>query len=265
MGSRNSIRIAFAVLLFVVAAIPPVLLLLDAEAPGRAARITGSVWAVAVQSFWYALAAALVAALVYPPTMPWLRLLLRGMRERLTVDQSPMFQALGRLEHHETADDHFAIAQVRWQLRDIGKVLFHVNRALELDPRCTKARFLGAKALFDIGQVPHAANAYAQVVAADEQFGFGDALLGLGRCLVLLGQDADAVRALERHETIYGPSRRALVLRARLARREHDGAAARELLRRAAQPPGEGEPMSLEEQLARARARVALWRLGGVA
>lgn len=265
MTTRNQLRIAFVVFLFGCAAIPPVLFLLEANELGSAHEVTAAVWSFLVRAFWIALAVGVVALLAYPPSIPWLKVAWRGIRARMTIDRSSMAQALSRLEHHETADDHFVVANVAWQMRDMDRVIHHVDRALRCDPKALKARHLGGRALLSISQFEAAAKNLAQVVEQEENFNYGGALLGLARAMFHLRRFDEAADLLDRHEELNGGNREALLLRARVEGRRGDAAKRKEYLRRAAAEPAEGEIMAPEAQLARARARVALWGRGSAA
>ncbi len=263
MWSKTKTRVTFAVVLWLLALIAPLLLVLDSMERGSAVEWVDAGSSVAGWVIGGAALVILVGLLLYPPFLPATRVRIRRLKSRIHVDQAPLRQAIGRLEHHETADDHFIVAQVSYRMGEVQTAVDHCARALEIEADCTKARNLLAKILAKAGQHEQAAALYDLVVRADPSFGFGDALLGLASSLDKLGQHEAAEAALATHEELHGGNRQALLLRARVAAHAGDKDKQREFLTRAAAPQMDGEIMAPEAQLARARARVALMRIGG--
>ena len=260
MSNRTILRTLLAVLLWTAALVPVAFYFMDAAEPGSAVPVARSIGHWLVRGLWVGLGAAAFFLLVYPPFWPSVRLLFARLRSRMNVDQAPMIQAMSRLEHHETSDDHAAIARVLFHMGDPARAYPHAIRAVELDRDSLKARYLLARILEDAGQLPGALQQYQEIIRFDASHAFGEALLRLGLLQFTVGDYDNASVTLQRHHDTHGPNRRVLLARGKLAGKRGDANQRVELLREAARAPIDGEHMSPEDALARARARVALLR-----
>jgi tetratricopeptide (TPR) repeat protein len=257
-----SVRTAFACLLWLTAAVPLGLYALHQRSPEAAVRavlIGGNVvsWALVVGLLGGA--AALVA---FPPFLPALRLWLRRLRMQLGTDLGPLREAQARLRHLETAADHFVAGRVLLQQGRVREAAMHLDRAVHIDPHHAGSRYYLGLALAKVGQLQEAADQLVAAVQLDRSHAFGAALLELGIVLGRGGADAQAVEILAQHEREFGEHRRAMLHRARALHRLGRRDEALEVLRRAARPAAEGRALTLEDQLARAQARIALLRGG---
>ncbi|MEM7205875.1 MAG: tetratricopeptide repeat protein [Planctomycetota bacterium] len=257
-----SLRAAAAALLWLAAAVPLVLYATHLGSPLAAVRLAGILgqglrWVMLVGTVGF-----VALLLAYPPFLPHVRLWWRGLRQRMGGDLGPLREAQGRLKHLETAADHLVAGRAFLLQRRHAASLQHLRRAVELDGEHLASRYQLARALIEIGDLRGAIEQLATVIAKDESHAFGGALLELGITLARAGADAEAIAMLDRHTARFGPSRRAALHRAGALThlgRGDEGVAA---LREAARPPEAGRSLSLEDQLYRARARVALWRRG---
>jgi tetratricopeptide (TPR) repeat protein len=173
-----------------------------------------------------------------------------------------MLAARERLAHLETAPDHLVVARTHLDMGSIERALPHLARALEIEPESLSARFLLGRSLLRLGQIPAATAQLAVVVQQDETHAWGDGLLELAAALEHAGHDTEALSLLERHAERIGANRRAMLARARILGRLGRRDEARALLVQAAEAPPTKQRLSPDEALARARARVALWRGG---
>jgi tetratricopeptide (TPR) repeat protein len=259
---RLSFRHSFGLLLWLSALAFPALWLVHRGSPAAAVR---AVEQAQRALGWAAIGAGTLAGLgllLFPPFLPWLRLTVARLKERLSTDPGPLLEAQARLRNLETVPDHLLVGRALLQRGEPAPAVAHLARAVELDPDHLPCRFWLGRALAAVGDVPRAVEQLAAVVARDERHAFGEALLELGRLLVRGRDDARALAVLERCEQLFGPSPRALFYKARaqagLSR--HD--AARASLRRAAQRPDKDRHAAPHDALYRARARVALLRGG---
>lgn len=259
-GVRSKLRLGFGVLLWLLALAPLALFALDRAEPGAALSVVGRAGSLAGAGLWILVILG-IAALFYPPFLPWLRLRFRRTRDGVSVDQTALQAAQQRLQHLETSDDRFLLAQVHEQAGDRQNALLQVVRALELEPGLLKARALLARLLIDSRREAEAIPVLRSILAEQRDHGFGDTLLRLGLALARSGETAEAARVLEEHEAAHGANRIALLQRARIAVDAGDTARGAALMRRVAAAPAEGEFLPPEAALARAQARVALWRL----
>ena len=198
----------------------------------------------------------------YPPVIPYLRL--RGTRawRRLGSDRGPLYDGLAKLRHLETHADHLQVGRMARQLGDHKLALEHLGRAFTLDPTHVSGRYQFALLLGDLGRWGDATNLLGSVVDADESHAFGDALLRLGTALFRLHRDSEALTVLRRHQVLFPGNRQVHLLLARVLASLGDLDAARVDLQQAAKPPTQGVALSLEESLARARARVTVLKKG---
>jgi tetratricopeptide (TPR) repeat protein len=215
----------------------------------RAGRIVGTA------SYGAAILAGL-ALLVWPPALPGLRLALRGMRSRLSVDHARMLGALQRLKEFETGSDHRDVARARLQLGDAKGALPHAVRAVELEPQSLQHRLLFSRIALRSGHVPEARAQLEAIVEREENFAFGDALVLLAEARRRSGEPEAALAALTRHAAHNGDRRDVALQRARLLERLGRADEAAAALALAVRPPAEGERLDLDQQYARALARV---------
>ena len=101
----------------------------------------------------------------------------------------------------------------------------------------------------------------AQVVEQDPTHAFGEAMLLLGRTTFSLGDRAGGLAWLQRHQREHGGNRRSHSWLAEALLAHGDVAGARAALTTAAAPSK--QRLTAEENWYRAKAKVALWRLGG--
>jgi tetratricopeptide (TPR) repeat protein len=256
-------RAVFAALLWGTALSVLALVLAGHAAPLATDRIGGAILGGLSDALAIGIGLGLVALMLWPPFVPWLRVRFRRVRERMSVDRRPLLESLGRLAHFESAHDHLTAGRVLLRMGQAPRAWPHLERAFALDRESAAAAYLAGLALFELGAFPAARNALAHAVALEPEHAFGDALWAFGRTLAKLGAEAEAEQVLARHEARFGPSPRVDLLRARLARRRGEAGRARELLDRAATPPKDRGLQAPEDALARAQARVAGGRRGG--
>jgi tetratricopeptide (TPR) repeat protein len=255
-------RALFAALLWGSAAFPVLLWALSLSSPLLAVRVAAGA-ETTVRYGAFALAAlALGALLFYPPFLPTLRLFVRTTRLRLGTDLGPLREAQERLRHFESAAEHLNAGRILLQSGKTFESIRHLQRAVELDGEHMGTRYWLGLTLARAGDLRGAAEQLAHVVQRDPRHAFGAAMQELGVVLERGGAEAQAVQVLERHEREFGPNRRTAFHRARARGRLGDAEGARADLRAAAAAPQAGHPMTLEDELMRARARVALWRGG---
>lgn len=258
LSSRAGVRASGAAVLWILALFALLLWQVDSAEPGAALE-----W-VELAKLWLArgfLGVAILTIVVlaaWPPFWTGTRLWWRDLRAWFMVDKAPMYQALTRLEHFETADEHFIVAQTLYRMRERGSALAHLNRAIELDDTVLKCFALRGRVRIERGDLAGGIEDFQRVVAKDPGHGFGESLLRLGLALTAAREDDAARTRLEQHAADNGPERRALVARAILAQRADDSHAATELLREAAAEPRDGEHLPIEAAHARARARAML-------
>lgn len=230
--------------------------------------VTSPAWGVRAAHFasrgagwllWGAAISAGVAVLLYPPFVSGLRLRLRRTWLKLATSDKPVRDAYARLAQFETVNDHFAVGRFLRERGQGAAAVKHLERAVQLDGTHTGARYQLALARRDAGDLQGAVEALEQVLAADTQLASGQPFLDLATILEQARMHHEADFVLRRFRSLHGDPRIALVLHARalagLGRREES----RMLLQEAAAAAPAGRALSLEEQHARARARVALW------
>ncbi len=258
-----SSRIYFAALLWLIALVPAGLFALQLNSPLEAVEISQGAEGVLWRGFQIGLAILVVAALLYPPFLPSLRLGLRRVRNRLSVDQGPMYRALVELRHLDTAANHVVVARTMRNMGNLRGAVAHVLRAVELEPDGLAARFLYGCLLREAGQPQAAAEQLARVVAAEADHAFGEAQVQLGLSQLQAGKESEALTTLEKHAADFGGSRKTFYWIARAHRALGRAEDARTALHRAAEPAGEDERLTPEDIVYRARARVGLWITGG--
>ncbi|MEZ5963472.1 MAG: tetratricopeptide repeat protein [Planctomycetota bacterium] len=258
----RSPRVLAVSLLWLVALWPLALLALGAAQP--TAGVSAAQWVTRGSGWlaWGVLVAGAVAVLLYPPFVPSLRLRVRRAWMRMATSDKPVRDAYARLAQLETVNDHFAVGRFLRERGQAAAAVKHLEQAVHLDGSHTGARYQLALARRDAGDLQGAVDGLQRVLAADTQLASGQPFLDLAAILeqARLHHEADFV--LRRFRSLHGDPRVALVLHARALAGLGQRDESRMLLAEAAAPPTDGRQLSLEEQNARARARVALW-LGG--
>ncbi len=258
---RRALRLLPLVLVWGLAIWPVVLWLLARSDPVLAVRLKlhlldALAWAAIVLA-----AVLIVAALLFPPFPAWVRLMFERFRLNFASDRGPLLNALSELQHVETAARHLEVGRLALVRSELQLAVTHLGRAVELDDQVASAWFQLGRLLLRIGQVPGAIQAFQRADDLDPGHAFGEARLLLGRCAILAGDDAAAIRILEDHSREHGGSKKShyWLGQARAATGDREGA--REAMRYAAEPP-QGR-LTPEENWFRALARVWLWRGGG--
>lgn len=256
----TTIRGLFACLLYLAAAVPPALWVLYSFSPTLADDVASHGATTLRLGLWLGAGAAFLALLFYPPSLPWLRLRLRRLRTRLATNQVQVLEAEQRLRHFDNAADHLFLGRVRREQRALPQALGHLQHALALEPDSIAARYQFGLVLLQVRALPQAIELLSAVVAQDDHYDYGDALLALATAQHRAGADADAEATLARYLARSPDTRRALLLQGQVlaALGRHDAAIA--AWRRAARPFDDRSHRVLEDELARAQARVALWR-----
>jgi tetratricopeptide (TPR) repeat protein len=229
----------------------------DPISPSQAARRAA---AFAWDCAWYGAWAA-VLLLLYPPSLPFLRLRGRDLWRRLGTDRTPLYEGLARLRHLETHDDHLKVGRIALHLGELERAAEHLGRAHELDPSHLSGRFHLAMALTRTGRDEAAVDLLGSIVLADEKHAFGDALFHLGRIRYRRHQHAAAIEVLRRHQVLFPGHRAGALILARALAVTGATDAAVAALAVARRPVDHGAHLSLTEALARARARVTVLAL----
>ncbi len=259
------IRKLFAVLLWSLALLPPLLYLSFQEAPQWTdeGMTLIMVWLQFLMLISLALAA--LALLIYPPFLPGLRMVFSRMRSRLGTDRGPMYEAQTRLKHLETHADHLLVGKAARELGLLPLSLQHLTRASQLEPQHLGGRFQLSMILVEAGQLLEAAQVLDGVVQEDEQHSYGDALLQLGRVLYKLRANDPAKTYLLRHQALYPGHRQAALILSQILAEASQKEESLEQLRLAAAPKVDNERLSPRDALARGQARLALWKGGHLA
>ena len=207
-------------------------------------------------------AGVILLLLVYPPFLPYLRLQIGTIKRRLGSDHKPLFDGLYRLQHLETHADHLAVGRAARNLGELPMAGMHLLRAFEMDNSHRSGRYDLGRVLCELGRFDDAVRVMESVVQEDEQFGYGDALHHLGLAQARTGATEKAIQTLRRQQEVFPGNRRVHLLLAQLLARHGDKEGCIAELRLAAKPPESGQRLTHEDALARAQARVALWRGG---
>lgn len=247
-------------MLLCAAAAPVLLQVLHHLDPVAAVTVAETTTSVGANLLRYGGLLTVLLLLVWPPFLPSLRIGLARLRRRLGMDPAPLYDALSRLEHLENVVDHRTVGRILRQQGNLARAAHHLQRALEMEPTDTSTRFELARVLASAGHHQHAALLLQSIVATDPGHAYGEATLQLALALERLGREEEASHALALHIARSGESRRALVLLGRNLWRRGKADEGRDLLRRAALKGK--QPLSAEDSLWRARARVALWTKG---
>lgn len=259
-ASRRLLSTLPLLLIWGAALWPLLLWLLTAQDPEAAVRVKQVTGGVVLWTGLTAAAVGAVFALLFPPFPAWIRLLLSRLRVSFASDRGPLLKALAELQHFESATRHLEIGRLALSRSDLQLAATHLSRAVELDDTIAGAHHQLGLLLLRVGQVPAAAAAFERAERLDAGHAFGESLLHLGRCALLLGDAPAAARLLEEHRKRHGGSRKShyWLGKARQATGEDD--AAIEAMRYAAAPAE--RRLTAEENWFRALARVWLWRWG---
>lgn len=249
-------------LVWACAAWPIVLWLLHGRDPELAVVVAQHTRSGVWVATWSLGLAGIVACLVFPPALAFVRRGTARVWTSITMDQAPLVKALAELRHFETASRHAEVGRLFRLRRQHGQALLHFARAVELDPTIASAWHQFGLVLFAQHECQAAATAFANAEQLDPGHAFGDALLHHGRARFLLG-DSGALSLLREHARRHGggPRSQLWLADALAATGDHDGA--RAALRAAAAPPR--TRLSAEDNWFRALARVRLWGKGGSA
>ncbi|MCA8952648.1 MAG: hypothetical protein KDE27_24260, partial [Planctomycetes bacterium] len=198
---------------------------------------------------------------LFPPFPAWIRLMLERLRLNFASDRGPLLKALAELQHFESAARHLEIGRLALLRSELQLAAQHLARAVELDGSIAGSHHQLGLLLLRIGQVPRAAAEFQRAEQLDPGHAFGDALLNLGKCALLLGDNAGAARVLEEHERRHGGSRKSHYWLGKAKHATGDLPGASAAMSYAAAPPDK-QRLTAEENWFRALARVWLWRGG---
>lgn len=245
---------------WLLAAWPVLLWLLQRSDPGLAVAVAHRTSAMLWSMLWWTLGGGLLACLVLPPVPAWLRWQGGRIWRGLSTDQAPLRRALAELRHFATGPRYAEVGRLA-RLRDQNALaLEHLLRAVELEPAAASSWYQLGLVQFADGQWAAAAESFRQAEERDPGHAFGDALLRRGRALHQLG-DGAALPLLVNHQSQHGGGPKSHLWLAEAYQRAGDRGAAIAALRTAAAPPS--TKLSAEENWCRARARVRLWGKGG--
>ncbi|MCR9247302.1 MAG: tetratricopeptide repeat protein [bacterium] len=244
-----------------IATIAPLLLwLLARQDPELAVRIKQVTTTAAIRGGLGLALVASVGALLFPPVPAWVRLMFERLRLSFASDRGPLLKALAELEHFASAARHLEVGRLALTRSELPLAAEHLHRAVELDPSIAGAHHQFGILLRRLGHLQQAAVAFQNAEHLDPGHAFGAALLELGRCALLAGDERAAAEILERHRKEHGGSKQShyWLGKARAAIGEHDSAIA--AMKYAAEPTK--QRLTPEENWFRALARVWLWRGG---
>ncbi len=257
-----SFRKAFVCLLWAAATVPPALYIGSLSAPVDTVLFAAKARTYLIYGASSIVAILTVLLLLYPPFLPFTRLQLAEIKRRLGTDHKPLYDGLYRLRHLETHADHLQVGRAARNLGQLPLALGHLSRAFEMDQTHLAGRYELGRVLCEISQFPPAVQLLETVTQEDEHYGYGDALRLLGQAYARTGALEPAVSTLRRQLALFPDNRQVQLLLAKMLSKLGDSEACIAELRKAARPRSKAEPFGHAEQLARARARVALWRGG---
>ena len=259
---RPSFRKVFSGLLWATALVPPALYVSSLSAPVETVQL---VLRARYYLTWGAVglsAIILLLLLLYPPFLPFVRLQLAGIKRRLGSDHKPLQDGLYRLRHLETHADHLQVGRAARNLDQLPLALVHLARAFDMDPTHLGGRYELGRVLCEVSRFKDAVTILESVIREDEQHGYGDALHLLGLAYARTGATEQAISTLRRQQTLFPHNRQVHLLLAKVLSNSGDTQASIAELEKAAQRRQKDERFDHAEQLARAQARVALWRGG---
>lgn len=251
-------------ILWAIGLYPIALVLLDRIGPPLAVRTALAVEVALGAAFWPALAAAALA-LLWPPVPALLRLLVRNGIDRLRCDRTPLRRAVAELRHVETAARRLEAGRAALAVHDAAAALPHLLRAIELEPDQAAAHHQLGLAHQQRGDFAAAAAALERAVQLDPGQAFGGAMRSLGQALLQERRFRAAADVLQRHVREHGGNRGSHYWLGVSLRALGDRPGARAAFAVAAAPPPPRPRLTASENWFRARARVALWTLGGAA
>lgn len=257
-----SIRKVFSALLWGAALVPPALYVSSLSAPVETVQFALRAREYLLWTGAGVAALVLLLLLLYPPFLPFVRLQLAGIKRRLASDHKPLYDGLYRLQHLETHADHLQVGRAARNLGQLQMAAVHLARAFEMDPTHLSGRYELGRALCELSAFKDAVPILESVVREDEQHGYGDALHLLGMAYARAGATEQAITTLRRQQALFPHSRQVHLLLARVLSKAGDAEASIAELEKAAAPRQKDERVDHAEQLARAQARVALWRGG---
>ncbi len=159
----------------------------------------------------------LLALLLYPPFLPWLRLFWERFRKKGKFDRKLAADLLTRLKNFETVPDLLQLGRLYLSSEQPGMALPPLARALQREPDSSKAHFLLGRALFEVGRpaeaLPHA---LAAVQLQKEDFGRGELRLLLAKVLNSLGKFQEALAQLDKIHQESGENYESLFLQAQI-------------------------------------------------
>ncbi len=259
---RVSLRSLALLLLWLLGLYPIVLAGIEWVTPITAVRIERAISAAAHMALTWGGGTGLIAALLYPPLPAGLRLLVRTAVDRLRTDRGPLLRALGELRHVETASRQLEAGRAALLARDPQQALPHLLRAIELAPAELDAHYRLGRALMDLGRPDRAIAPLHHVISQAPSHAFGEAMLQLGRCHMLVQDHRAAADLLARHAREHGGNRRSQFWLGRSLAAVGDRDGARTAYATAAAPPPRHPRLTAAEAFYRARARVAGWGKG---
>lgn len=255
-------RLLLVALLWCAALLPPALMAVSLWSPPAAVSVAWWGSRIAWNVLGWSAVAFAFAALVWPPFLPGLRVRARRLAGRMSTNKNQLRDALARLAHLETAQSHLEVARLAHQLGNARQALPHAVKAVEIDPELLSARFTLAQVLDEVGQRKEAIRQCRIVLRDDPDHAFGKAQQALGEMLLRDGQVEDAIAALTAHAKIHSANRSSAFSLASAYQRAGNKAEAARWFGEAARNPREGESLSAEDALVRARARGRLWGRG---
>lgn len=246
------------VLCWIAAVWPLILWLITQSDPEHAVRLAQITATVLARGALAVAGITTLLVLLFPPFPAWIRLAFARMKLSFASDRGPMLKALGELQHFESPAKHLEVGRLALTRSELPLAAQHLSRAVELDGTIAGAHYQLGQLLMRIGQVKTAVAAFHRAEQLDPGHAFGEALLGVGRAALLLGDDQAALVALEDHQKQHGGNCKSnyWLGKARAATGNRQGAI--EAMATAAKAPT--QRISAEDNWFRALARVWLWR-----
>gem|GEM_PF-4008145 len=214
------------------------------------------------------LALLALAALLWPTTLPALRVWFSGIRDRMRFDRKTAGDLLDKVRHFASVPDLQKLAQCYLDGRQPGLALPFLEEARRRDPTEKRTLYLLGRALWLAGRPEQAAPFLEEALAGDPEIGFGEGMrLGV-RVLFAAGRFEACLEMAGRYSRRFGERPEILYLEALARERTGAPEEARRVLARIREllPParkGKKGRWSPEDDLARARARLRLLGKGG--
>jgi tetratricopeptide (TPR) repeat protein len=159
----------------------------------------------------------LLALLLYPPFLPWLRLSWERFRKKGQFDRKLASDLLTRLKNFESVPDLLQLGRIYLNSQQFGMALPLLMRALEKEPNSIRAHFLLAQTFYEAGRpveaLPHA---MATVHLQEDDFGKAQSRLLLAKVLESLGKPEEALAQIEVLHQDSGENYESLYLQAHL-------------------------------------------------